>query len=132
MLTGSAPFSGKTDSGVYRKIRKGQWWRDWSELSQLPTMVICLLADLMATAPLKRPTVLDLRRQIREIESLHKAGNLYPTTVEELTAARPQLASLVLNSKKEKLSTKKQQAYRKSHKRNSRVPMSNLTPIMEE
>jgi serine/threonine protein kinase len=124
MLIGAPPFSGKNGS-VCRKIKKGQWWNTWAGLSALPTPVITLLDSLMATNPLKRPTMIDIRQQIRLIERSLSRPTI-SSSLEELTIAATALAKRI--EKTEKSKTKKQKKRRTSWHN----AQSSLKPIVEE
>ena len=123
MLTGQPPFSARFESDVVRQVRKVQWWNSTEQLHSLPLPIINLLRSIFTADPLKRATMLDIRKQLRQIESLSKAKMLQPADTQ--IPGSPPLVHVVTTTKG---SSKK----KRKRAPPSRGARSNLRPIIEE
>jgi len=122
MLTGQPPFSARFESDVVRQVRKVQWWNSTEQLHSLPLPIINLLRSIFTADPLKRATMLDIRKQLRQIESLSKAKMLQPADTQ--IPGSPPLLHVV--------TTKGGSKKKRKRAPPTRSARSNLRPIIEE
>lgn len=129
MLTGEPPFNAVSDSDVYRKIKKGEWWSNKDKLYSLPVPIINLLQSIFNSNPLKRATMLDIRRQIKQIETLGKARMLPPASA---TINHSQSLPNLPVDVKDKVKCRYTPVQKIRSQSASGLTLSRLQPILEE